>query len=133
MYVYHKNSEQISQNCRVLYPQIAEQDQNSIVHGEKLRRKRCKGDFNRSSMEPKTHKVQEICEKIIAAKKKNNWEEINAQLLKKRLQWLEVNKKVLDPQGTEVRKAYTLFLIQYLKPDPAEVPIIFENETKIIW
>ncbi|UCG04379.1 MAG: hypothetical protein JSW11_10400 [Candidatus Heimdallarchaeota archaeon] len=84
-------------------------------------------------MEPKTRKIQEILEKITNAKEKNNWDEINSQLLKKRLQWLEENKKMLEPQGTDVRRAYTLFLIQYLDLDPAKVPIIFEDETKIIW
>ena len=84
-------------------------------------------------MDPKTHKVQEIREKITDAKKKNNWQEINAQLLKKRLQWIETNKRNLNPQETEVRRAYRLFLIQYLNLDPIKVPIIFENDTKIIW
>ena len=84
-------------------------------------------------MEEKTQKTQELLERITEAKKKNNWVEINSNLLKKRLQWLEENKRNLVSQGTDVRRAYTLFLIQYLKVDPVKVPIIYENGNKIIW
>ena len=84
-------------------------------------------------MEQKSQEIQELLEKISEAKVKNNWDEINSHLLKKRLQWLEENKNDMTFQGTDVKKAYTLFLIQYLKLDPAKVPIIYENGKKIIW
>jgi len=32
-----------------------------------------------------------------------------------------------------VRKAYTLFLIQYLGLSPREVPVVYEDERKIVW
>lgn len=84
-------------------------------------------------MEEKTQKIQEILEKIKEAKEKNNWDNINSQLLQKRLRWLEENKSDLEFQGTDVRIAYTLFLIQYLQIDPVKVPVIYENGKKILW
>lgn len=84
-------------------------------------------------MEQNPQKIQEILEKIRNATEKNNWDEINTQLEQKRLQWFEIIKSNLQSQETAVRRAYTLFLIQYLKIDPSEVPIIYENDKKIVW
>ncbi|MHA2293645.1 MAG: hypothetical protein ACXACK_15905 [Candidatus Hodarchaeales archaeon] len=84
-------------------------------------------------MEPNKHKIQEILEKIEQAKKNDDWDKINTQIREKRLTWFDTIKNELKPEETDVRTAYTLFLIQYLGIKPAEVPIIFENDKKIIW
>ena len=84
-------------------------------------------------MEPNKHKIQEILKKIKKAKKTDDWDEINSQLLEKRLSWFDRNEDDIVPNGTDVKTAYTLLLIQYLKIDPEKVPIILENEKKIVW
>ncbi|MFX0125797.1 MAG: hypothetical protein ACFFAE_19400, partial [Candidatus Hodarchaeota archaeon] len=45
----------------------------------------------------------------------------------------EKHGKFLPLKGSEVKKAYTLLLIEYLKIEPNEVPIVYEDERKIVW
>jgi hypothetical protein len=84
-------------------------------------------------MKEKEKKIQGLHEKIKEALNNKNWLTINSNLSEKRLKWYEKNKNDLILKGTDVRKAYTLLLIKYLKIPPAEVPIIHEDEKKIIW
>lgn len=84
-------------------------------------------------MEENERIIQEIFERIKEAKKNNNWDYINTKLLEKRLDWYEENKIDMNLQGTDVRKAYTLLLIEYLKINPIEVPVVYEDERKIVW
>ena len=35
--------------------------------------------------------------------------------------------------GSDVRRAYRLFLIEYLGLNPNEVPVVYEDETRIVW
>lgn len=77
--------------------------------------------------------VQEKLERIIRAKESNNWSEINSRQIEKRLKWYEENKGKLKLEGSDVRKAYTLILLEYFKLKEEEVPIIYEDERKIVW
>jgi len=84
-------------------------------------------------MKQNPQKIHEILKKIKNAKEKDNWDNINSHLQQKRLEWFQKNKNDLASLETDVRRAYNLFLIQYLKIDPAEVPIIYENSKRIVW
>lgn len=77
--------------------------------------------------------VEEILEKITKAEKKEDYSLINQKLLEKSLGWFERNRDNLNLQGSDVRMAYTLLLIEYLGINPSEVPIIYEDERKIVW
>jgi len=81
--------------------------------------------------------VEEILEKIIEAERTGNYDFINRRLLEKRLSWYEENKGKLNLQGSDVRKAYTLVMIEYLGKvfgiNPYEIPIVYEDEQKIVW
>lgn len=82
-------------------------------------------------------KVEEILEKIREAKNTGNYDNINQKLLEKRLGWYEKNKSRLNLQGTDVRKAYTLVMIEYLGKvfgiDSDEISVVYEDEKKIVW
>ncbi|MFX0052703.1 MAG: hypothetical protein ACFE8U_15600 [Candidatus Hermodarchaeota archaeon] len=84
-------------------------------------------------MKEKARKTQELYETIKEALSKKSWDQINSNLLEKRLQWYEKYKNNLNLKGSDVRKAYTLLLIEYLKIPPGEVPIVHEEKNKIIW
>ncbi len=36
-------------------------------------------------------------------------------------------------KGTDVRKAYTLVMLKFMKINPEEVPVVYEDEKKIVW
>jgi hypothetical protein len=84
-------------------------------------------------MKEKARKIQELYETIKETLSNKNWDQINSNLLEKRLQWYEKNKNNLNLKGSDVRKAYTLLLIKYLEISPTEVPIFHEDKNKIIW
>lgn len=81
--------------------------------------------------------VQEILEEIIKANESDEWDYINSSSSEKKLDWYEENKDDLDLQGTDVRKAYTLIMIEYFGRcygvTPDEVPVVYEDERKIVW
>jgi len=83
-------------------------------------------------MEEREKTIQEILVKIKEAKEMDDWSHVNSKLLEKRLGWYEENKSNLNLQGKDARKAYTL-LIKYSGIDPREVPVVYEDERKIIW
>jgi len=78
-------------------------------------------------------RVAEAMAKLLKAQEVGNYEFINDELSKKRVRWYEENKGKLNLKGSDVRKAYTLFLIQYLGLSPREVPVVYEDERKIVW
>lgn len=78
-------------------------------------------------------KVKEIMAKLIMAQKIGSYEFINKQLVEKRLHWYEENRDKIHLKGSDVRKAYTLLLIEYLALNPEEVPVVYEDEKKIVW
>ncbi len=59
--------------------------------------------------------------------------QIDAAQSAKRLAWWAANKDRLKLSGTLPRQAYTLFLLAYLGLDPAEVPVVYEDATIIVW
>jgi len=78
-------------------------------------------------------KIREIQEKIGRAVSADDWTKINDELTEKRNSWYAKNRGDLALEGSEVRKAYTMFLLEYLKIDPREAPIVYEDETRIVW
>ena len=84
-------------------------------------------------MQDNERRVAEAMAKLLKAQEVGNYEFINEESSKKRLRWYEENKGKLNLKGSDVRKAYTLFLIQYLGLSPREAPVIYEDEGKIVW
>ena len=84
-------------------------------------------------MDQRETKIREIQEKIGRAVNSDNWNEINEELTEKRTGWYAKNRGDLILEGSEVRKAYTMFILEYLKIDPGEAPIVYEDETRIVW
>jgi len=78
-------------------------------------------------------RINEVVAKLLKAQKIGSYEFINRELLEKRLSWYEKNKHKLDLKGSYVRKAYTLLLIKYMGLNPQEVPVVYEDEGKIVW
>jgi hypothetical protein len=61
------------------------------------------------------------------------WSILSDQVLETRRGWLDSNLQNLALDGLPPRNAYRLFFEFYLKVNPAEVPIICEDDTRIIW
>lgn len=61
------------------------------------------------------------------------WRILSDQAIEKRRGWLNSNLQNLALDGPPPRKAYRLFFEFYLKTDLAEVPIIFEDDKRIVW
>ena len=57
----------------------------------------------------------------------------NAERVQRWLAWWETNRQVLDLRGPLPRRAYTLVLLGYLRLDPGEVPVVYEDDRTIIW
>ncbi len=62
-----------------------------------------------------------------------DYRQLHAELAAKRLAWWEAHRQDLTLSGPLPRQAYTLFLLDYLRLDPAEVPIVYEDERRIVW
>ncbi len=77
--------------------------------------------------------VQRNIECIIEAEKTGSYDSINCRLSKKRRGWYEQNKAKLNLQGSDPRKAYQMVLLEYMKLNPDEVLVVFEDEKKITW
>ena len=77
--------------------------------------------------------IQNISKQVREAKQTNNWDKINTTLMIRRRKWVEHNLKDVKREGSDVKKAYQFFLIEYLGLDPSEVPIVYEDEKRIIW
>jgi hypothetical protein len=86
-------------------------------------------------MEERERIIQEVLERIKDAKRSDNWDYINSRQIRRRLGWYEENKDRFNLQGTDVRKAYTLLLIRFMESGARaeEIPVIYEDEKKIIW
>jgi len=61
------------------------------------------------------------------------WRILSDQALERRRGWLNSNLQNLALDGPPPRKAYRLFFEFYLKMNLAEVPIIFEDDKRIVW
>jgi len=66
-------------------------------------------------------------------KRTGNYARICDELTQKRLRWYEENKGRLDLEGSDVRKAYALLLLRYMGLRQEEVPIVYEDEKRIVW
>jgi len=58
---------------------------------------------------------------------------IHEALDRKRQDWWETEGTSLKLSGALPRQAYTMFLLVHLGLDPAEVPVVYEDETVIVW
>jgi hypothetical protein len=58
---------------------------------------------------------------------------LHAGLLAKRLAWWESHQAGLDRRGPLPRQAYTVLLLQYMGLDPTEVPVVYEDDSLIVW
>ncbi len=75
--------------------------------------------------------IQQFIEEIRAAEESNDYSEINRKSIENRLGWYEKNKDKLKLEGSDVRKAYTLLIREFMKLKPEEAPIIYEDEKKL--
>lgn len=78
-------------------------------------------------------KVAGIIEQIKDAEAQGSYDSVNQTLLEKRLCWYEQNKDRLNLTGSDVRKAYTLVLLEYMHIIPNDIEIIHEDTKKITW
>lgn len=78
-------------------------------------------------------RVSEAIAKLGRAREIGSYEFIAKEMAERRLQWYEKNKGKLNLEGSDVRKAYTLLLIKYLGLNREEVPVIYEDERRIVW
>lgn len=62
-----------------------------------------------------------------------DYKEIHGMLRKKRLAWWETNKDKLRLQGPLPKQAYQLVILEYLRIDPEEAPVIYDSGTRITW
>ena len=58
---------------------------------------------------------------------------LHADLDQKRQTWWEANKDSLHLDGPLPRQAYTLLLLIYMKLDERDVPVVYEDERRIVW
>jgi len=77
--------------------------------------------------------VRRKVERLIRAEEEGGYEAMAGEACSKRLSWYRRNAKRLRLAGTDVRRAYSLLLIQYLGLDPRDVPVIYEDEKRIVW
>lgn len=77
---------------------------------------------------------ERILSKIEQIKKYNkDYSKIAAEQAQKRLVWYETNKDNLNLVGYLPKQAYTMVLLRAMNIQPEEVPVIYEDEKKIIW
>jgi len=88
-------------------------------------------------VDDKEAQIKDALSRISEAERNGDYRLINERLLEKRLKWYEDNKDRLDLHGTDVRKAYTLLIVEYLGNvfglDPIDAPVVFESKAKIVW
>ena len=84
-------------------------------------------------MRDQQRRIDQIAAKIRKAEEVGSYDFIHQELLERRLGWYEENKDGLNLEGSEVRKAYTLLLIEYLGLDANEIPVVYEDEREIVW
>jgi hypothetical protein len=77
--------------------------------------------------------VRRNMERLVEAEAEGGYASFVRELTTKRDEWYEANKDALRLEGSEVRRAYALLLIRYLGLDPAQVPVVYEDEVRIIW
>ena len=76
-------------------------------------------------------RIQRIAGQLRACR--GDYGSIHEELDRKRQAWWEANKDTLRLSGPLPRQAYTMFLLLHLGLDPAEVPVVYEDERSIVW
>jgi tRNA(adenine34) deaminase len=76
-------------------------------------------------------RIQRTCRQLTACR--GDYRGIHEALDRKRQAWWEENKETLQLSGPLPRQAYTLFLLRHLGLDPADVPVVYEDERLIVW
>jgi tRNA(adenine34) deaminase len=62
-----------------------------------------------------------------------SYRQLNQALEVKRQAWWDTHGRYLKLPGSPARQAYTLLIVEYLRLDPGEVPVIYEDDTRIVW
>ena len=76
-------------------------------------------------------RIQRTVEQLRASR--GDYRPIHEELDRKRQAWREANRETLRLSGPLPRQAYTMFLLQHLGLDPAEAPVVYEDERRIVW
>ena len=76
-------------------------------------------------------RIQRIADQLRACR--GDYGSIHEELDRKRQAWWEANGDTLRLSGPLPRQAYTMFLLLHLGLDPAEVPVVYEDERCIVW
>ena len=76
-------------------------------------------------------RVQVKIERLMACR--GDFRRLHAASDRKRQAWWEAHKDSLRLQGALPRQAYTLVLLLHMELDPNEVPVLCEDEHKIVW
>jgi hypothetical protein len=84
-------------------------------------------------MGTREERINSEVSRLMRAKQEGSFQDLNSELAKKRLEWYSREGKRLRLKGSEVRRAYEMFLLSYLGLDPGEVPVVYEDERKITW
>jgi len=84
-------------------------------------------------LDDRERRIRRNMERLVEADAAGGYDAFVRELTKKRDDWCEANGDNLKLEGSEVRRAYTLLVIRYLGLDPTQVPVVFEDDTKIIW
>ena len=77
--------------------------------------------------------VRIFIKEIGEAEENDDYSEINRKSIENRLGWYEENKDTLSLAGSDVRKGYTLIMLEFMQLDPEEAKVVYEDEKKIIW
>jgi tRNA(adenine34) deaminase len=64
---------------------------------------------------------------------RGDYRPIHEEFERKRQAWWEANGDSLQLEGPLPRQAYTMFLLRHLGLDPADVPVVYEDERVIVW
>jgi hypothetical protein len=98
---------------------------------------------NRMMTDPREQRVRERMAQLQACG--GDYRALDAEQTAKRVSWWVAHRDTLAlsgplytsaplyASGPLPRQAYTLFLLLYLGLDPSEVPIVYEDERKIVW
>jgi hypothetical protein len=77
--------------------------------------------------------VSQFIQEISAAEKSNDYTEINRKSIENRLGWYKKHKNQLQLEGSAVRKAYTLVILEFMELSQKEAPVVYEDDRKIVW
>ena len=82
-------------------------------------------------MDETEQQVQREIEKLVACT--GDYGLVHETMLEKRLAWWDSHHTDLQLSGALPRQAYTMVFLIYMGLDPAEVPVVFEDDQRIAW